>query len=184
MKKLLLATMIGLGVMVSGCGHEQATPTLVQKDDGKYTMSAGDDYGISYVKGYSDDNVTNYKIIRVIGEDNNKTVDDYVKCYKNNGFKALGNVQYIGEAVEYKNNVYNAVNSTKHYYDGQKVIINATSKDDNKATIDGTFKEYSLAEVTNVERDDVGHLTHYTYKIVKDIKLVKGDVTEHFEVNE
>ena len=49
---------------------------------------------------------------------------------------------------------------------------------------DGTYKSFALAEVTNVERDNTGHLVGYTYKIIKDMKVVKSDVTEHFEVNE
>lgn len=184
MKKLALAVMLGIGVMVSGCGNNQDTPHLVQLDDGKYTMSTGDDYGISYVKGYSDNEITNYKMIRVIGEDNNKTVDDFVKCYNNNGLKALANIQYIGEAVEYKGEVYKGINASQHVYKGQKCIVFAKNKDDQKITIDGTFKEYALGEVTKVERDEVGHLNHYTIKIVKDMKIVKGDVAEHFEVKE
>lgn len=184
MRKLAVAIMLGLGVMVSGCGTDVQQPTLTQMDSGKYCMNTGDDYGIEYVKGYSDGVVTNYKIIRVIGEDNNKTVDDLVKCYKNNGFKAVANIQYIGEAVEYKGNVYKWVNASQHVYIGQKTIINAKTKDNNKVTIDGTYKEFALAEVTKVERDKTGHLVSYTYKIVKDMKSVKGDVMEHLEVNE
>lgn len=184
MKKLAIAIMLGLGVMVSGCGNEQATPTLVQMDDGKYTMSTNDEYGVSYVKGYSDDTITNYKIIRVIGEDHNTTVDDLVKCYNNNGLKAVANIQYIGEAVEYKGNVYKFVNSSTHVFVGQKCIITSKAKDNQKITIDGTYKSFALAEVTNVERDNTGHLVGYTYKIIKDMKVVKSDVTEHFEVNE
>lgn len=185
MKKLVVATMIGLSVLgLAGCGNNQTAPTLVQLDNGKYTMSAGDDYGVQYVKGYSDGQVTNYKMVRVIGEDNNATVDDLVKCYKNNGFKAVTNIQFIGDAVEYKGNIYNLVNATHHVYVGQKIIINAQYKDEQKITIDGEFKQYALVEVTKVERDDTGHLTHYTVKVVKDMKLVKGDVADHLEVNE
>ena len=183
MKKLMLAAMIGLGLVVSGCGNNQDTPHLVQLDNGKYVMNTGDDYGINYVKGYSDDQVTNYKMIRVIGEDNNKTVDDLIKCYKNNGLKAAMNIQYIGEAVEYKGNIYKAVGGT-HIYEGQKVMCIAKEKDEQKITFDGTFKEYALGEVTKVERNETGHLTHYTVKIVKDMKSVKVDGIEHFEVNE
>lgn len=181
MKKLALAVMLGIGVMVSGCGNNQETPHLVQLDNGKYIMNTGDDYGINYVKGYSDDKVTNYKMIRVIGEDNNKTVDDLVKSIKANTFKAIGNIQYIGDAVEYKGNIYKGVGGT-HVYVGQKVIVPTKYKDEQKITIDGTFKEYALGEVTKVERDETGHLNHYTIKIVQDMKLVKGDVTEHLEV--
>lgn len=181
MKKLMLAAMIGLGLVVSGCGNNQDTPHLVQMDNGKYIMNTGDDYGINYVKGYSDDQVTNYKMIRVIGEDNNKTVDDLIKCYKNNGLKAAMNIQYIGEAVEYKGNIYKGVGGT-HVYEGQKVMCVAKEKDEQKITFDGTFKEYALGEVTKVERDETGHLTHYTVKIVKDMKAVKSGEVEHFEV--
>lgn len=184
MKKLAVAIMLGIGVMVSGCGNNQATPHLVQMDDGKYTMSTGDEYGIVYVKGYSDDKVTNYKIIRVIGEDNNNTVDDFVRCYNNNKFKALANIQYIGGAVEYKGDVYKVVNAGTHVYKGQKCIINARHKDNQKMTIDGTFKEYALVEVTDVERDNTGHLVGYAVKVVQDMKIVKGEVTTHLEVNE
>lgn len=185
MKKLAVAVMLGIGVMVSGCGLEpQAEPTLVQLDNGKYTMSYGDDYGIEYVKGYSDSKVTNYKIIRVIGEDNNTTIDDLVKCYNNNGLKAIANVQYIGEAVEYKGKVYKSVNASTHVSVGQDIIINAKYKDSAKVTIDGTFKQCALAEVTNVERDNACHLVGYTVKVIKDMKIVKGEVVEHLEVNE
>lgn len=184
MRKLAVAIMLGLGVMVSGCGSNTTQPTLVQRDDGKYTMSTNDEYGVSYVKGYSDDKVTNYKIIRVIGEDHNQTVDDLVKCYNNNGFKAVANIQYIGEAVEYKGDIYKFVNASTHVYVGQKCIINAKTKDNQKVAIDGTYKSFALVEVTNVERDNTGHLVGYACKVVKDMKVVKGDVTEHFEVNE
>lgn len=186
MKKLSALLVSGLLVMglTAGCGSQQATPHLVQMDDGKYTMNTGDEYGVVYVKGYSDDNVTNYMMIRVIGEDNNKTVDELIKCYNNNGFKALKNIQYIGEAVEYKGEVYNKVNASTHVYKGQKIIINAKSKDNQKMTIDGTFKEYALGEITDVERDNTGHLIGYAVKVVQDMKLVKGEVVEHLEVNE
>lgn len=183
MKNLAVAVMLGIGVMVSGCGSQQATPQLVQLDNGKYIMNTGDDYGIEYVKGYSDDKVTNYKMIRVIGKDNNKTVDDLVKCYKNNGLKAVANIQYIGEAVEYKGSMYKLVGGT-HIYVGQKVIVRANDKDDSKITFDGTFKECALGEVTTVERDTSGHLVGYAIKIVQDMKAVKNDVVEHLEVNE
>lgn len=184
MKKLALAVMLGIGVMVSGCGNNQETPHLVQMDDGKYTMSTGDDYGISYVKGYSDSEVTNYKIIRVIGKDNSKTVDELVKSINANKLKAIGNIQYIGEAVEYKGEVYKGVNASQHVYVGEKTIITAKDKDNQKMVIDGTFKECALAEVTNVERDSTGHLVGYKLKVVKDMKIVKGDIAEHLEVNE
>lgn len=184
MKKLALAVMLGLGVLVSGCCNEQATETLVQMDNGKYTMTTGDDYGINYVKGYSDDKVTNYKIIRVIGTDNNKTVDDLLNYYKNNGFKAVANIQLVGDAVEYKGNIYKLVNASTHVYKGQKIVINSKYKDSKKVTIDGTFKEYALVEVTKVERDNTGHLTNYTVKVVKDMKLVKTNDIEHLEINE
>lgn len=184
MKKLALAIMLGLGVMVSGCGNEQPAPELTQMDNGKYTLTTGDDYGINYVKGYSDDKVTNYKIIRVIGEDNNRTVDDLLNCYKNNGFKAVANVQWIGDAVKYKGNIYKLVNASQHVYKGQKTVISAKAKDNKKITIDGTFKEYALVEVTKVERDNTGHLTNYTVKVVKDMKLVKTNDIQHLEVNE
>lgn len=183
-KVLATTILLGMGLMIGGCGSQQDTPHLVQLDNGKYTMSTGDDYGIDYVKGYSDDKVTNYKMIRVIGEDNNKTVDDLVKCYNNNGFKAIANIQYIGEAVEYKGDIYKGVNASNHRYVGQKLIIGAKYKDNQKVTIDGTFKECALAQVTNVERDNTGHLIGYAVKVVQDMKTVKGDVVEHFEVNE
>lgn len=183
-KVLATTILLGMGLMMGGCGSQQDTPHLVQLDDGKYTMSTGDDYGITYVKGYSDDKVTNYKMIRVIGEDNNKTVDDLMKCYKNNGLKAIANIQYIGEALEYKGDIYKSVSTSTHRYVGQKIVIGAKSKDDQKITIDGTFKECALAEVTNVERDNTGHLIGYAVKVVQDMKIVKGDVTTHLEVNE
>lgn len=183
-KTLTATILLGMGLMIGGCGSQQDTPHLVQLDDGKYTMSTGDDYGISYVKGYSDDKVTNYKMIRVIGEDNNKTVDDLVKCYNNNGLKAIANIQYIGEALEYKGDIYKQVNASNHVYVGQKIIINSKYKDEPKITIDGTFKECALAEVTNVERDNTGHLIGYAVKVVQDMKVVKGDVVNHLEVNE
>lgn len=183
-KTLTATILIGMGLLMGGCGSNTQEPTLVQLDNGKYCMSTGDDYGIQYVKGYSDDNVTNYKMIRVIGKDDNKTVDDFIKCYKNNGFKAIANIQYIGEAVEYKGNVYSVVNAPQHVYEGQKLIVIAKEKDNQKITIDGTFKEYALGEVTKVERDEAGHLTHYTIKVVKDMKVVKVDEVEHFEINE
>lgn len=183
-KTLTATILIGMGLLMGGCGTQTQEPTLVQLDNGKYTMSTGDDYGVEYVKGYSDDKVTNYKMVRVIGKDDNKTVDDFVKCYKNNGLKAVANVQYIGEAVEYKGQVYRLPNASYHVYDGQKVIINASDKDNAKITIDGTYKEWALGEITKVERDEVGHLTHYTIKIIKDMKLVKGETVEHWELNE
>lgn len=183
-KVLATTILLGMGLMIGGCGSQQDTPHLVQLDDGKYTMSTGDDYGIEYVKGYSDDKVTNYKMVRVIGKDNNKTIDDLVKCYKNNGFKAIANIQYIGEAVEYKGDIYKKVNTSQHVYVGQKTVIGAKDKDDKKVTIDGTFKECALVEVTNVERDNTGHLIGYAVKVVQDMKIVKGDVVEHLEVNE
>lgn len=184
MKKLTATILIGMGLLMGGCGTNTQTAQLVQLDNGKYAMSTGDNYGIEYVKGYSDDKVTNYKMIRVIGEDNNKTVDEYVNCYKNNGFKAMANVQYVGEAIEYKGNIYNAVLGSTHVYKGAKYIINSKYKDNQKITIDGDFKEWALCEVTDVERDKTGHLTHYTVKVVADMKAVMGDVTEHLEVNE
>lgn len=183
-KTLTATILLGMGLLVGGCGSQQDTSHLVQLDNGKYTMSTGDDYGIKYVKGYSDDKVTNYKMIRVIGEDNNKTVDDLVKCYNNKGLKAIANIQYIGEAVEYKGNIYKDVNTSTHVYVGQKIVIGAKYKDNPKVAIDGTFKECALAEVTNVERDNTGHLTGYAVKVVQDMKIVKSDVVEHLEVNE
>lgn len=184
MKKLTATILIGMGLLMGGCGTNQQTETLVQLDNGKYTMSAGDDYGIQYVKGYSDDKVTNYKIVRVIGEDNNTTVDDLMRCYKNKGILGFKDIQYIGDAVEYQGNVYKFSNASVHVYEGQKIIIGASDKDNQKITIDGEYKSYALGEITKVDRDDSGHLTHYTIKIVKDMKMVKGEVTEHLEVNE
>lgn len=185
MKKLVAATMIGLGLLVGGCGNSVQQPTLVQMDNGTYTMSTGDDYGITYLKGYSDDKVTNYKMVRFIGKDVNvATVDDLVKYSKNNGLFTLANIQYIGDAIEYNGNVYKAVTASVHIYAGQKLIVVAKEKDDPKITIDGTFKEFALGEVTKVERDDVGHLTHYTIKVVKSLKSVKNGDVEHGEVDE
>ena len=183
-KTLTATILIGMGLLMGGCGTDTQTAHLVQLDNGKYCMNTGDDFGIEYVKGYSDDKVTNYKMVRVIGEDNNKTVDEYVNCYKNNRFKAMVNVQYIGEAVEYKGNVYKVVNATQHVYEGQKLIINSKHKDVQKITIDGEFKEWALCEVTKVERDEAGHLTHYTVNIIKDMKSVKVNDVDHLEVNE
>lgn len=183
-KVLATTILLGMGLMIGGCGSQQDKPHLVQLDNGKYTMSTGGDYGVDYVKGYSDDKVTNYKMIRVIGKDNNKTVDDLMKCYNNNEFKAIANVQYIGEAVEYKGDIYKHVNAGTHMYVGQKLIITAKDKDSQRVTIDGTFKECALAEITNVERDNTGHLIGCAVKVVQDMKVVKGDVVEHFEVNE
>lgn len=183
-KTLTAAILVGMSLVAGGCGNNQETPHLVQLDNGQYIMNTNDEYGITYVKGYSDDKVTNYKMIRVIGEDNNKTVDDLVKCYNNNGLKAAANIQYIGEAVEYKGNIYKRLNASHHMYVGQKVILCAKDKDDQKGTIEGTFKEFALAEVTKVERDETGHLMHTTVKVVADLKAVKGDVVEHLEVNE
>lgn len=181
---LTATILLGMGLMMGGCGNNNEQPHLVQLDNGKYAMNTGDDYGIKYVKGYSDDKVTNYKMIRVIGKDDNKTVDDYVKYYKNNGLKAITNVQYIGEAVEYKGDIYQASNGGTYIYKGQKLVAFAKEKDIPKITFDGEFKECALCEVTKVERDESGHLTHYTLKVVQDMKIVKGDVTEHLEVNE
>ena len=178
MKKLVLAAMIGMSVMVSGCGNNADTQHLVQLDNGQYTMSTGDDYGVVYLKGYSDDQVTNYKMVRIIGKDvaNVATVDDLKKYIDNNKLLAFANIQYIGEAVEYKGNVYQAVNAANHVYVGQKIVIAASYKDEPKVTIDGEFKSHALGEVTKVERDESGHLTHYTIKIVKDMKLVNDHV--------
>lgn len=183
-KTLTAAILVGMSLVAGGCGSNQEQAHLVQLDNGKYVMNTNDEYGIEYVKGYSDAKVTNYKMIRVIGKDNNKTVDDLVNCYNNNGLKAVTNIQYIGEAVEYKNNIYRSLNTSVHMYVGQKVILTAKDKDSQKGTIEGTFKEYALAEVTKVERDEAGHLMHTTYKVVADMKAVKGDVVEHLEVNE
>lgn len=183
-KTLTATILLGMGLLMGGCGTNTQQPMLVQMDDGKYTMSVGDDYGIQYIKGYSDDKVTNYKMIRVIGKDNNKTVDEFIKCYKNNGFKAVANIQYIGDAIEYNGDIYRAVVGSTHVYKGQKIIIKAENKDVQKITIDGEFKECALGEVASVERDERGHLTHYTIKVVKDMKIVKVDDVEHLEINE
>lgn len=185
-KTLTAAILLGMGIMVSGCGHNADTPHLVQLDNGRYTMSAGDDYGISYLKGYSDGQVTNYKMIRIIGKDavNVVTVDDLVKYVETHKLLALANIQYIGQAVEYNGEVYQAVNASCHVYEGQKIVINADYKDNQKITIDGQFKEHALGEVTKVERDETGHLTHYTIKIVKTMKLVKVNGVDHLEINE
>lgn len=180
-KTLTATILLGMGLLVGGCGNNQPTQQLVQLDNGKYTMNTGDDYAIDYVKGYSDDQVTNYMMIRVIGKDNNKTVDDLIKCYNNNGIKAAVNIQVIGYAVEYKGNIYRDVGGT-HIYEGQKMIVRSDEKDDQKITFDGTFKEYALGEVTKVERDESGHLTHYTVKVIKNMKIVKSNEVEHFEV--
>lgn len=183
-KTLTATILIGMGLLMGGCGTQTQEPTLVQLDSGKYCMSTGDDYGVQYVKGYSDDKVTNYAMVRVIGEDNNKTADDLAKDVKSNVFKALKNLQPIGFAVEYKGQVYKVTNATTHAYVGQKLIIPTEYKDNVKITIDGTYKEWALGEITKVERDEVGHLTHYTIKIIKDMKLVKGETVEHWELNE
>lgn len=183
-KTLTTAILLGMGLLVGGCGNQQEQAHLVQLDNGKYVMNTNDEFGIEYVKGYSDENVTNYKMIRVIGEDNNKTADDLVKDIKSNVFKAIKNIQFIGDAVEYKGNIYTSQNAGNHVYVGQKVIIYAKDKDNKKGTIEGTFKECALAEVTKVERDETGHLMHTTVKVVKDMKIVKGEVCEHLEVNE
>ncbi len=182
MKTLTAAILLGMGLLVGGCGNNQPAQQLVQLDNGQYTMSTGDDYGIVYLKGYSDDQVTNYKMVRIIGKDaaNVATVDELKKYVDTNKLLALANIQYIGEAVEYKGNVYQVVNAATHVYVGQKCTINAEDKDNQKITIDGEFKQYALGEVTKVERDESGHLTHYTIKVVKDMKLVD----DHAEVNE
>lgn len=179
-KTLTATILLGMGLLVGGCGNNQDQPKLVQLDNGQYTMSSGDDYGITYLKGYSDDQVTNYKMVRIIGKDtvNVVTADDLKKYVEANRFLAIANIQYIGEAVEYKGNVYQVVNTGTHVYKGQKCIINAEDKDDQKITIDGEFKQYALCEVTKVERDESGHLTHYTLKVVKDMKIVD----DHIEV--
>lgn len=181
-KTLAATILLGMGLLVGGCGNNQPAQQLVQLDNGQYTMSTGDDYGIVYLKGYSDGQVTNYKMVRIIGEDatNVATVDELKKYVDTNKLLALANIQYIGEAVEYKGNVYQAVNASTHVYVDQKCIINAKDKDNQKITIDGEFKQYALGEVTKVERDESGHLTHYTVKVVKDMKLVD----DHAEVNE
>lgn len=124
-------------------------------------------------------------MVRIIGEKAKfTTVDEFVKFVKDNTFLAVANVQYLGDAVEYEGKVYQAVNSSTHVYVGQKTIINAHDKDNAKITIDGEFKQYALGEVTKVERDDNGHLTNYTIKVVKDMKSVKNGDVEHLEVNE
>lgn len=181
-KTLTAAILLGMGLLVGGCGNNQPTQQLVQMDNGQYTMSTGDDYGVVYLKGYSDDNVTNYKMIRVIGKNtpNIVTADDLKKYVESNKLLAFANIQYIGDAVEYKGNVYTSVNASVHVYEGQKCIATAKDKDNQKITIDGEFKQYALCEVTKVERDESGHLTHYTIKVVKDMKLVD----DHGEVNE
>lgn len=181
MKNVCAAILLSMGLLVGGCGNNQDQPKLVQLDNGKYTMSTGDDYGITYLKGYSDDQVTNYKMVRIIGKDaaNVVTADDLKKYVETNKFLAIANIQYIGEAVEYKGNVYQVVNASNYVYVGQKIVINAEYKDSQKITIDGEFKQYALGEVTKVERDKSGHLTHYTIKVVKDMKLVD----DRMEVN-
>lgn len=184
--KVLAATiLLGMGIMVSGCGHNADTPHLVQLDNGRYTMSTGDDYGINYLKGYSDDQVTNYKMIRVIGKDvvNIATVDDVTKYIETHRLLALANIQYIGDAVEYNDEIYQAVNASSHVYEGQKLIINADHKDNQKITIDGEFKQYALGKVTKVERDESGHLTHYTIKVVKGLELVRTNNVDHLEIS-
>lgn len=180
-KTLTAAILLGIGLLVGGCGNNTTQPKLVQLDNGQYTMSTGDDYGVVYLKGYSDDQVTNYRMVRIIGKDaeNVVTTDDLKKYVENNKFLAIANIQYIGEAVEYKGNVYQAANTGTHVFEGQKCIINAKYKDDQKITIDGEFKQVALGEVTKVERDESGHLTHYTIKVVKDMKVVD----DHAEVN-
>lgn len=181
-KTLTAAILLGMSLLAGGCGNNQPTQQLVQLDNGQYTMSTGDDYGIVYLKGYSDDQVTNYKMVRIIGKgaDNVATVDEFKKYVDTNKLLALANIQYIGEAVEYKGNVYQVVNASTHVYVGQKCIINAKDKDNQKITIDGEFKQYALGEVTKVERDESGHLTHYIVKVVKNMKLVD----DHAEVND
>lgn len=182
MKNVCAAILLGMGLLVGGCGNNQPTQQLVQIDNGQYTMSTGDDYGVVYLKGYSDNQVTNYKMIRVIGKNapNLVTADDLKKYVESNKLLAFANIQYIGDAVEYKGNVYNAVIASTHVYEGQKIVIDAKCKDEQKITIDGEFKQYALGEVTKVERDESGHLTHYTIKVVKDMKLVDN----HAEVND
>lgn len=181
-KTLTATILLGMGLLVGGCSNNQDQPKLVQCDNGQYTMSTGDDYGITYLKGYSDGQVTNYRMVRIIGKDavNVVTADDLKKYVETNKFLAIANIQYIGEAVEYKGNIYKHVNSGTHMYEGQKLIINAKDKDDQKIAIDGEFKQYALGEVTKVERDKSGHLTHYTIKVVKDMKVVD----DCMEVNE
>lgn len=181
MKNVCAAILLSMGLLVGGCGNNDQ-PHLVKLDNGQYAMSSGDDYGITYLKGYSDDQVTNYKMVRIIGKDavNIVTVDDLKKYVEANKFLAIANIQGIGDAVEYKGNVYKILNAGVHVYDGQKCIIDAKDKDDQKITIDGEFKQYALGEVTKVERDKSGHLTHYTIKVVKDMKVVD----DRMEVNE
>lgn len=181
-KTLTATILLGMGLLVGGCGNNQDQPKLVQLDNGQYTMSTGDDYGIKYLKGYSDDQVTNYRMVRIIGKDavNVVTADDLKKYVETNKFLAIANIQYIGEAVEYKGNVYQVINTDTYVYEGKKLIINAEYKDYQKITIDGEFKQYALGEVTKVERDESGHLTHYTIKVVKDMKIVD----DRMEVNE
>lgn len=182
MKNVCAAILLGMGLLVGGCGNNQPAQQLVQLDNGKYIMN-NDEYGINYVKGYSDNQITNYMMIRVIGEDNNKTVDELVKCYKNKGILGFKDIQVLGYAVEYKGNIYRAVGGT-HMHEGQKVVVPAKFKNETDCTIEGAFKEFALAEVTKVDRDETGHLMHTTYKVVKDMKSVKVDDIEHFEVNE
>ena len=181
-KTLTATILLGMGLLVGGCGNNQPAQQLVQLDNGQYTMSTGDDYGIVYLKGYSDDQVTNYKMVRIIGKDadNVTTVDEFKKYVDTNKLLALANIQYIAEAVEYKGNVYQSVNASTHIYTGQKLIATANDKDNQKITFDGEFKQYALCEVTKVERDESGHLTHYVVKVVKNMKLVD----DHAEVNE
>ena len=180
-KTFTAAILLGMGLLVGGCGNNEQSH-LVQLDNGQYVMSTGDDYGVTYLKGYSDDQVANYKMVRIIGKDaaNIVTADDLKKYIKTNEFLAIANIQYIGNAVEYKGNVYKAVIAGVHVYAGQKCIISAKYKDNQKITIDGEFKQYALGEVTKVERDESGHLTHYTIKVVKDMKVVD----DRMEVNE
>lgn len=182
MKNVCATILLGMGLLVGGCGNNQDQPKLVQLDNGQYTMSTGDDYGITYLKGYSDDQVTNYKMVRIIGKGavNVVTEDDFKKYVETNKFLAIANIQYIGEAVEYKGNVYQVVNAGTYVYEGQKCIISTKDKDNQKITINGEFKQYALGEVTKVERDKSGHLTHYTIKVVKDMKVVD----DRMEINE
>lgn len=177
-KTLTATILLGMGLLVGGCGNNQETPHLVQMDNGQYTMSTGDDYGVVYLKGYSDDQVTNYKMVRIIGKDaaNVATVDDLKKYIDTNKLLALANIQYIGDAVEYKGAVYKVANAGTHVYVGQKFIAAAKDKDNQKITFDGEFKQYALGEVTKVERDESGHLTHYTIKVVKDMKIVDNSI--------
>mgnify|MGYP004467088691 FL=1 len=181
-KTLTATILLGIGLLVGGCGNNQPAQQLVQLDNGQYTMSTGDDYGVVYLKGYSDNQVANYKMVRIIGKDaaNVATVDDLKKYIDTNKLLALANIQYIGDAAEYKGNVYQSVNAGTHIYVGQKLIAAAKDKDDQKITFDGEFKQYALCEATKVERNASGHLTHYTLKVVKDMKVVDN----HMEVNE